>query len=212
MKYLLILFLFASCAPSKYEAISVQKGTPPITTQDSNYLAGRCVSTFPVRDNATPVVLPTVPDSSDYYKAISDSLVSLKPTVIERLKIQYKDTCTSVVDKYNDGFDLGYKMGGYEAKSAAENKFKILLDKKDADCNTELNKALQADAYLIGQWRTANTLLQQDTATYRAKIIKLQGKVSAKNKELWFWRIIAIILIAWQAWKFYRRLTTIKLR
>ena len=43
-------------------------------------------------------------------------------------------------------------------------------------------------------------------------IVKQDKKISRKNKENWIWRIIAIVLIIWQAYKIYRNLTTIKVR
>lgn len=36
-------------------------------------------------------------------------------------------------------------------------------------------------------------------------------KIANKNKENWIWRIIALVLIAWQAIKLWKRLTTIKI-
>jgi len=52
---------------------------------------------------------------------------------------------------------------------------------------------------------TANEKLQ-------ATVISQDKKIARKNKENWIWRIIALCLLAWQGWKLYRRLTTIKLR
>lgn len=43
-------------------------------------------------------------------------------------------------------------------------------------------------------------------------ILKQDKKISRKNKENWIWRIIASVLIIWQAYKIYRNLTTIKVR
>ena len=43
-------------------------------------------------------------------------------------------------------------------------------------------------------------------------IKKQDKKISRKNKENWIWRIIASVLIIWQAYKIYRNLTTIKVR
>ena len=40
------------------------------------------------------------------------------------------------------------------------------------------------------------TGLQQDTTALKSNITKLQGKVSNKNKELWIWRILAVLIIA----------------
>lgn len=45
-----------------------------------------------------------------------------------------------------------------------------------------------------------------------ATIKKQDKKITRKNKELWIWRIIASVLIIWQAYKIYRNLTTIKVR
>lgn len=56
------------------------------------------------------------------------------------------------------------------------------------------------------------TWLQDELKKLDAENEKLQKKVARKTKENWIWRAIALCLIAWQGWKFYRRLTTIKLR
>lgn len=62
---------------------------------------------------------------------------------------------------------------------------------------------LKLYAVALNKAIAANEKLQASNDT-------LQNKVARKSKENWIWRIIALCLIAWQAWKFYRRLTTIK--
>ena len=41
---------------------------------------------------------------------------------------------------------------------------------------------------------------------------KWESKAAKRSKENWIWRIIASVLIIWQVYKLYRRLTTIKIR
>lgn len=53
--------------------------------------------------------------------------------------------------------------------------------------------------------------LTADNKDQAATIKKQDRKIGNKNKENWIWRAIALALIAWQAWKFYRRLTTLKI-
>jgi hypothetical protein len=37
---------------------------------------------------------------------------------------------------------------------------------------------------------------------------KLTAKAARRGKENWIWRIIATVLICWQVWKIYRKITT----
>ena len=203
MRYLLILIISLSYigCKSAYETISK---TPPKDLKEKNLLAKRCAAEFPA--DITPVILPTVPDSSDYFKAIADSMAKLKPTVIEKLKYQYRDTCKSAVDQYEQGFDLGLKIGITECKSGSEAKFKTLLDKKDFDCNKEIQRIAQADAYLLGACRTDYELLQQENDKLKTDIVDKSKKIASKNTELWVWRIVAIILLTWQGFKFFKRI------
>lgn len=41
---------------------------------------------------------------------------------------------------------------------------------------------------------------------------KLEGKVARKSKENWIWRIIALVLIGWTVFRFWNKLTTIKVK
>lgn len=51
--------------------------------------------------------------------------------------------------------------------------------------------------------------LQVDNKSKTDHIADLNKKVNHKTKENWIWRIIASILICWQVWKLYRKITTI---
>lgn len=51
------------------------------------------------------------------------------------------------------------------------------------------------------------------TISDQGATIKKQGKkISRKNKELWIWRIIALVLTAWQVYRIWRNVTTLKIR
>lgn len=56
------------------------------------------------------------------------------------------------------------------------------------------------------------TNLQRDTASLTASRDNWKGKAKHRERENWIWRIIATVLICWQLWKIYRRLTTIKFK
>ena len=43
-------------------------------------------------------------------------------------------------------------------------------------------------------------------------IVRQDKKIARKNKENWIWRIIASVLIIWQAYKIWRNLTTMKVK
>jgi len=204
LKPILLLLLVAvvfSCSP-KYKSISVQKGTPPITTQDSNWLAGRCALTYPV-DTTKVIVLPQVPDSSNYYKNRADSIAKTKLSVIEKLKIEYKDTCRSAITKYEDGFELGYKVGVDDGKAIGEKKLQQQLSKKDIDCNTEINKARQNFNYKVGELSSANTLLQKEKEAIQAKLESTQGKLTTRTRYLWALLALCIGLTVWSLRKLF---------
>lgn len=42
--------------------------------------------------------------------------------------------------------------------------------------------------------------------------VSLSSKVARKSKENWIWRIIAIILAAWTVFRFWNKITTIKVK
>lgn len=52
--------------------------------------------------------------------------------------------------------------------------------------------------------------LQKDTAQLTESRDNWKGKAKHREKENWIWRAIATVLICWQVFKIYKRLTTIK--
>lgn len=57
----------------------------------------------------------------------------------------------------------------------------------------------------LNKANTANEKLQ-------ASCDKLAGKVARKSKENWIWRVIALCLIGWTVFRFWNKLTTIKVK
>lgn len=56
-------------------------------------------------------------DSAEYYQRTIDSLNAIKSKVKDSVAIRYKDSCKSVMDNFNEGFDIGYKIGFIKGKS-----------------------------------------------------------------------------------------------
>lgn len=73
-------------------------------------------------------------DSSVYFKKMVDSLFLVKAKIKDSLAIRYKDSCRSMVDNFNKGFNLGYSVGEYDGKQNCVPdtiRIKTTITKKD---------------------------------------------------------------------------------
>ncbi len=61
----------------------------------------------------------------------------------------------------------------------------------------------------IGSLRIAE--LEKANQKQTDHIADLTKKINHKTKENWIWRIIASVLIIWQVWKLYKRITTFRI-
>ena len=170
-----------SCNPTKRAYKAIEK-LPPVTDNDSLRLSKRSLATFPPKP---PVLIPgktiTVikQDSADKYKRMADSLSRLTPATITQIETQYKDTCTSAVSTYNQGYKIGYKIGLYDGKGSCP-------PTKEITRTDTLQVSDPAQAVQIGQLQIQNREGQNI-------IDKLQNKVDAKNKLIaWLFGIIGI--------------------
>jgi hypothetical protein len=111
-----IMVALSSCNPTRkaYEGI---KKHEPATTADSFKLATRFKTTYPQKPPVIKKGIPVVkPDSTAFFKKKLDS--ALKAGIVTRkaVEVKYKDTCTTAVDSYDDGYRFGYKLGVWDGQ------------------------------------------------------------------------------------------------
>jgi len=108
MKYLLIILLLSGCYNSK-------KANKQIDNAYNKYpvlVAKKASLWFPCIITDSSTVIDTVfNDSSSFYNHTIDSLLKIKSKVKDSLAIRYKDSCRSVYDNFQQGFNLGYEVG-----------------------------------------------------------------------------------------------------
>ncbi|MBK7345844.1 MAG: hypothetical protein IPI98_02720 [Chitinophagaceae bacterium] len=100
-------------------------------------VAGKTRAWFPCVTKDSTVTFDTtkVNDSSGYFRAKADSLLKVKQRIVTENEIIYKDTCTSIKDEYQAGFNLGYETGYYFGKSEAKKdtvRIEIKIKTKDS--------------------------------------------------------------------------------
>ena len=107
-----------------------------------------CITT----DSTTVLeVYESGPDSSAIYRRIADSLAKVKRNYKDSISIRYKDSCRSVKDNYDNGFNLGYQVGKFEGlQDCTPDTIRIkttirikdtTTDADNADCKTEVKTA-----------------------------------------------------------------------
>ena len=198
----LLSLLIVSCNP--YKRLT---NRPPITSKDSAALLARCVKLLPVpapSDTAKPLIVFDIPDSNAYYKALADSIAKTKQTVEKELWIKYKDTCTSAIAIYQDGFTIGYKMGKYEGIESEQSKNSKTIRKIINDCdslhNIELNKVKRAYELRLTAAENAMNIAQNSAEKHRNKYSRLIKWTWGLSIAFLLAVIMCIIL-----WKFKRQ-------
>ena len=111
MKYLLIILLLSGC----YTARKAGQQTDKAYSHYPAMVAAKSAVWFPCIITDSSTVIDTVfNDSSSFYNHTIDSLLKIKSKVKDSLAIRYKDSCRSVYDNFQQGFNLGYEVGRYE--------------------------------------------------------------------------------------------------
>lgn len=172
MKYLvtisaiLLTFLQTACDPAKRAA-----------KQQKHYqqLVDEYIKNHPPRIDTVAKYLPGK-DSTEFFKRIADSIAATKIEKVVDVRIKYKDTCTTAIDTYNEGFELGYKVGFHEGKAKAPVRVDTFVKNIVPVDQIEFWKR-QAD-----QWKEKY---------YQVSVIVEQQK---KKTNTWFWWFIAASL------------------
>ena len=157
ISWLILLCIIAGCYPLKKAAKQIDKA-------HSHYpamVAGKTRAWFPCNTIDSTVTFDTtkVNDSSAYFRAKADSLLKVKQRIVTENEIIYKDTCTSIKDEYQSGFDLGYETGYYYGKTETkrdtirittvkviEDSGKTVIIKARADSILRVYRAAKNDA------------------------------------------------------------------
>ena len=157
ISWLILLFIIAGCYPLK----KAEKQTDKAYDHYPAMVAGKTRAWFPCNTIDSTVTFDTtkVNDSSAYFKAKADSLLKVKQKILTEKELVYKDTCTSIKDEYQSGFDLGYETGYYYGKTETkrdtiriitvkliEDSAKIVLIKARADSILRVYRAAKNDA------------------------------------------------------------------
>lgn len=113
LAFIFWVILLSSC--NAYKGISRKE---PKSDEERKWLASRFLKTFPqdvgtVKEGETIVIL----DSSEYWKNASVLANQKKSIIITELKTKYVDTCLSVFDRFEEGFNSGFNSGFYESKA-----------------------------------------------------------------------------------------------
>ena len=153
----IIVVLLSSCYPLS----KAKKQTDKAYDHYPAMVAGKTRAWFPCNTIDSTVTFDTtkVNDSSAYFRAKADSLLKVKQRIVTENEIIYKDTCTSIKDEYQSGFDLGYETGYYYGKTEAkkdtiiittvkliEDSAKIVIIKSRADSILRFYRAAKTDA------------------------------------------------------------------
>lgn len=197
------LGLLFGCNPYK------QLGSrPPLSSKDSAALLSRCIKITPL-DTATniPAYIPPAlpPDSTGHYQQLIDSLLGLKPAVLERIREKYKDTCFAAAqDNYNDGFRDGQTYGeqlGRKTSYVDSRKTMALTDSiSRVNYSAEINRLKQA--YNI---RLKEADVRVSVAENKAD--KYQRRSDARGGWLIFLTALSalLLIICILLWKFRRQ-------
>ena len=129
----IVAILLTGCYPVK----KAEKQTDKAYDHYPAMVAGKTRAWFPCVTKDSTVTFDTtkVNDSTAYFKAKADSLLAVKQKVLTEKELIYKDTCTSIKDEYQAGFNLGYETGYYFGKSEAKKdtvRIEIKIKTKDS--------------------------------------------------------------------------------
>lgn len=197
----LLLLLWCSCNPYKQLA-----NRPPLTPKDSAALLARCIKVVSI-DTVSPLIptiIPFVPDSSDYYKQIADSLGKIKLTARDSILLRFKDTCRQTVDYFDNGFKVGYEAGKYEGKQNSAQYYKTELIRADSNCReivkAEVNKIKLAYALRLTAAENTTGIAVKNADKYRGRMDFWKTWAIIASVLALLFLIICIIL-----WKFRRQ-------
>ena len=180
-----LLLLSFGCA-TLYKKVSQ---TPPLTTKDTFYLAGRCASTFKIDTIYAPGdFIYVTTDSTGYWQGIIDSIKHQNLMVTSNDSIIYKDTCRSAVDRYKAGVIAGYGTGFANGKLESGKQYKTISRKADSVFISQINKLKQYYNTELKKESTSKELALQEAEKYRTK--------SERKSTFIMWLLIALLISA----------------
>ena len=118
-KLIFYIILLITCLALLFSCYSVKKSGKQLDKAYDRYpalVAEKTGAWFPVKkiDSTIQIVIPF--DSSKIYQSKIDSLTAIKQRIKDSIAIRYRDSCRTVTDKFDEGFNLGYEVGYYEGK------------------------------------------------------------------------------------------------
>ncbi len=122
-KLIFYIIFIITCLALLFSCYSVKKSGKQLDKAYDRYPALVAKKTgvwFPVKKVDSTIQITTPFDSSKIYQSKIDSLTAIKQRIKDSIAIRYKDSCRTVTDKFDEGFNLGMKIGFYEGTVKAK--------------------------------------------------------------------------------------------
>lgn len=171
MKYLIIILLLSGCYTAKKAGQQVNRAYDAYPVQTIDFLRKKA----PCIDTDSSIIYKYIykDDSTRYYQGKIDSLSKIKAGINDSLVIRYKDSCRSVIDNFNKGFQVGYEAGFYYGKQVAIPDTFLIT-------KTVMVRDVADSVFYTG------TIIKKD-----AVIAKLEKKKDRRNTVIW---VLSILL------------------
>lgn len=193
------LFLLLTACVNPYKHLSKR---PPLTAKDSAALFSRCINLITVDTTTAGSIkplIPVLPDSTEYYKNKIDSLGKIKQQIKDSIRIRYKDSCRESAAIFENGFNLGYKVGEYNNNVLMTGIHQTALRQSDSVCFIQANKIKLAYNLKVAAAENALGIANKEINKYRNK--------SDKWKTAFMWAAafgVLFLIVCILLWKFRR--------
>lgn len=119
-KVIFYIFLTITCLILLFSCYPLKKASKQLDKAYDNYpgmVAEKTRQWFPctISDSTTDTTFVNA-DSIIYLKNKVDSLQKVKQRIKDSIAIRYKDSCRTVTDNFDAGFNIGYEVGVYNGR------------------------------------------------------------------------------------------------
>ncbi len=183
----LLYLIFCMVACNAYKGIEKHE---PQSVKDTARLVARYAKTIPSKPQEIKKGETVYVKDTAELKQLKKELDSVKALPTKVLRLQ--DSCgKESIEAYNEGNNVGYTQGYYDGKAQCKNTIRTdtVFRPFPEYIDTIYKQRLQMQS-------KSSTIAEQVH-----EIIKLQEQKKAKSNENWFWRIVALSVIAWLVFK-----------
>ncbi len=175
-KVIFYIILTITCLALLFSCYSVKKSGKQLDKAYDRYpalVAKKTGAWFPVKKIDSTIQITTPFDSSKIYQQKIDSLTAIKQRIKDSIAIRYKDSCRTVTDKFDEGFNLGMKIGFYEGTVHAKRDTLIITKTYTIEDSSKI------------------FLAQSKVIEAEKRIAKLEKKKDRRNTVIW---VLSILL------------------